>query len=209
MIGQKTLLAKIEQMLTSYPKFSIITGAANSGKRLIAEYICKRLGLQIVYFGTGIDNVREIIELSYQQDKPICYICANADSMSIGAKNSLLKITEEPPNNAYFILTLQSITNTLETIQSRATVLSLDEYTPDELIAYREFKKYPTGFDEIVKEVCSSTGEVDALFSVDVLSFFKFAETVAFQIHIPTTGNIFKIPKSLKMKESDKEGLRP
>ena len=210
MIGQTKLLGKIDKMLSTFPKFTIIVGAKGSGKKTIATHICNKLGLMMVNFGTGIDEVRNIIDLSYSQDKPICYFCPDADSMSIGAKNSLLKITEEPPQNAYFILTLQSINNTLETIQSRATVLALDNYTQDELLNYRAKRGYGGSFDSIIKDVCVSTGEVDELFKNDVPSFYKFANTIVNQIHIPTSGNIFKIPKSLKLSTNEKEvGFNP
>lgn len=201
MIGQSNLISKINQIIDKYPKFSIIVGSKGSGKKTIVKYICKRLGLQMVNFGAGIDEVREIIDLSYQQVKPICYVC-EADTMSLGAKNALLKITEEPPNNAYFILTLQSLSNTLETIQSRATVFALDVYTYDELIEYRKQRKYSNGFDDVIRMTCSSTGDVDELFGNDVPTFNSFAQTVAFQIHLPTTGNIFKIPAHLKTSAS-------
>lgn len=208
MIGQRGLIEKINTMSECFPKFVIITGAKGSGKHLVADYICKKLNLSVVTFGTGIDEVREIIELSYEQDKPICYFCPNADSMSLGAKNALLKITEEPPKNAYFILTLVSLSNTLETIQSRATVLPLDCYSIDDLINYRKYRKYSDYFDNMLKDVCVSTGDVDELYSHDVPSFYKFAETVAFQIAIPTSGNIFKIPKNLKLSEKS-DGYDP
>jgi hypothetical protein len=123
--------------------------------------------------------------------------------MSLGAKNSLLKITEEPPNKAYFILTLQSLSNTLETIQSRGTILSLDEYTSGELLEYRFHRNYQSAYDNIIKEICNNTGEVDELFKHNVEQFYKFAQTVAYQIHIPNTGNIFKISKAIKSKEGE------
>lgn len=198
LVGQKILFSKIDKLLDSYPRFSVIVGPKNSGKRTIAKYICSKLGLQIIPFGLGIDEVRTTIASSYEQTKPICYLCADADGMSLGAKNSLLKITEEPPNNAYFIITLQSMSNTLETIQSRGTVLTLDPYSEQELIEYRASKNYNSKYDNIIKEICSSTGEVDELFTFDVDKFYKYAETVAFQIQVPTSGNIFKIPKQLK-----------
>lgn len=203
MIGQKQLLQKLDKILQRFPKFSIVTGPKGSGKRTVAKHICKQLNLPIVYFGTGIDEIRNIIELSYEQVKPICYVCPDADNMSIGAKNSLLKITEEPPNNAYFILTLQDIGNTLETIKSRATVFALDNYSIDELIQYRQEKHYAPDFDYILKDVCSTTGEVDELFRNDIIGFYSFAKNVAENIAIPTTGNIFKIPKSVKTKETE------
>lgn len=203
MIGQVNLLRNIDKIITSYPKFSIIVGPKGSGKKLITKYICKKLNLHVIPFGTKIDEVREIIELSYEQKDPVCYVCYDADSMSLGAKNCLLKITEEPPNNAYFILTLQSMSNTLETIKSRGTVLSLDEYTEDELLSYRKYKDYSPKYDNIIKEFCTTTGEIDELFKSNIDDFYKFAETVAYQIHIPTTGNIFKISKTIKAKDTE------
>lgn len=203
MIGQKQLLQKLDKIMQRFPKFSIITGPKSSGKRTVAKHICKQLNLPIVNFGTGIDEIRNIINLSYEQVKPICYICPDADNMSIGAKNSLLKITEEPPNNAYFILTLQDIGNTLETIKSRATVFALDAYSTEELLEYRQKKLYPKDYDNIVVDVCTTTGEVDELFKNDIAGFYSFAKNVAENIAIPTTGNIFKIPKSVKTKETE------
>ena len=208
MIGQRGLIEKINTMIDSFPRFSIVVGAKGSGKHDIVKYICNKLHLNIVEFGTGIDEVRKIIELSYEQDKPTCYFCPNADSMSLGAKNALLKITEEPPKNSYFILTLISLSNTLETIQSRATVLPLDVYSNEDLVGYRKYRNYSDKFDYVIKDVCETTGDVDELFSHDVPSFYKFAETVAFQISIPTTGNIFKIPKNLKLTDKS-DGYDP
>ena len=203
MIGQTQLLEKIDKILDSYPKFSIIVGAKGSGKKTIVKHICNKLRLPIVNFGTSIEDVRKVIDLSYEQTEPICYVCADADAMSLGAKNCLLKITEEPPHKAYFILTLQSLSNTLETIQSRGTVLNLDPYSTTELKQYTTYRDYPMKYDKIVDDICSTTGEVDELFKCDVDKFYKFAQTIANQIHIPNTGNIFKISKQIKAKEDD------
>lgn len=203
MIGQKTLLDKIDRLIDKYPKFSIIVGPKGSGKKQIVKYICDKLGVLCVNFGTGIDEVRKIIDLSYEQTEPICYVCSDADSMSLGAKNALLKITEEPPQKALFILTLESMSNTLETIQSRGTVLTLDPYTTDELIQFRQMRSYTPTFDPVIKDICSCTGDVDILFAQDVQKFYQFAKTVAYQIHIPTSGNIFKISQQVKSKSTD------
>lgn len=203
MIGQQKLLNTVDTIGNNFPKFSLIVGPQGSGKKLIARYICDKLKLQMVPFGCGIEEVRNIIDLCYEQREPICYICYDADKMSVGAKNCLLKITEEPPNNSYFILTLQSLSNMLETIQSRGTVLTLDTYSPEELLQYRLWRSYNSNFDSIVKAVCTTTGEVDELFKYDVKAFYNFAETVAYKIHIPTTGNIFKISKAVKSKKDD------
>ena len=209
MIGQEQLQDKIDKMLSNYPKFSIIVGAKGSGKRTIAKSICRKLGLKVAKFGTSIEEVRQVIELSYEQIEPICYLCADADTMSLGAKNALLKITEEPPNNAYFILTLQSLSNTLETIKSRGVVLTLDEYSKEELIEYRKTKSKSDFFDKIITEVCSTTGEVSEIMQYDIPAFYRFAETTAFVISEINSGNVFKIPKHLKLTVADDDGYEP
>lgn len=203
MIGQHQLLEKIGKIIKNYPRFSIIVGPKGSGKTTIVNYICKTLKLPIVYFNTSIDEVREIISLSYEQIEPICYVCLNADNMSLGAKNSLLKITEEPPHNAYFILTLLDINNTLSTIQSRGTVLTLDPYNRQELIDYRLSKGYSSKYDNFIQDICSTTGEVDELFKYDIGKFYNIANTIATQIQVPKTGNIFKIASYIKNKNED------
>lgn len=202
-IGQRNLLQKIDLIINKYPKFSMFVGPKNSGKRTIVNYICNKLKVPVVYFGCGIDEIRQIIELSYEQKDPVFYVCANADNMSIGAKNSLLKITEEPPNLAYFILTLENVSNTLETLQSRASIFNLERYTYEELLQYRNYRDYNNKYDNIIKDICTTTGEVDELFKYDIDKFFNFAVTIAEQIQVPDTGNIFKISKSVNTKDSD------
>jgi len=204
MIGQIKLQEKINKVIDSYPRFSLFVGPKGSGKKTLVKYVCDKLGLRIITFGTSIDDVREAIELAYSQREPICYLFADADGMSVTAKNGLLKITEEPPENAYFVMTLQSMSNTLGTIESRGTLFNLDPYTQDELISYRKYKQYTDTFDNIIRDVCTNTGEVDELFSCDIPAFYKFAETIVSSIHIPKTGNIFKISKQVKSKKDDK-----
>ena len=203
MIGQLQLQEKLNKIMETYPKFSIIVGPKGSGKKTICKYICKKLILPIITFGTSVDNVRQAIDLAYEQYEPTCYMFPDADGMSVSAKNALLKVTEEPPKNAYFMLTLLSMSNTLETIQSRGTVFQLDAYNTQELISYRKYKQYKPDFDSIIEEICSCTGEVDELFTNDIPSFYKFANTIVDNIHIPNTGNIFKISKQIKTKEDD------
>lgn len=203
MIGQSNLLNNIDKIKNRFPRFSIIVGAENSGKQTLCKEISKLLNIDIIVSGIKIDDVRETIELSYNQTTPLIILFPNADSMSLGAKNSLLKITEEPPNNIYFILTLTSIDNTLPTIKSRGTVFNLDNYTKEELLEYRKYKGYNQSSDDIITKICETTGDVDEIFSYNISEFYNFAQQVAYNIHIPTSGNIFKITKRMKIKESD------
>ena len=203
MIGQTKLHDTIERTINRFPKFSIFAGPKGSGKKTIVKETFRRLNIPIVKFGTSIEDVRKAIDLSYEQFEPICYMFPDADGMSVTAKNGLLKVTEEPPKNAYFVLTLESLSNTLETILSRGTSFVLDPYTQEELISYRKFKQYKPDYDDIIKDVCETTGEVDELFTCDIPKFYAFANTIVNSIHIPTSGNIFKISKQVKSKQDD------
>lgn len=60
------------------------------------------------------------------------YILANASAMTVQAQNSLLKMLEEPPSYALFVLTAQSRTELLPTVVSRCTVFSLGGVSREE-----------------------------------------------------------------------------
>ena len=99
-----------------------------------------------------IDDVRRTIEYAYSYTAPTVYIFRNADDMSVGAKNALLKVVEEPPNNAYFIMTVHNIDNMLGTIRSRGTVIKMEPYSMQELRSVSE--------DELKLEYCTNIGEL-------------------------------------------------
>ncbi len=80
-----------------------------------------------------IDVVRDIRKDAYilpNEAQHKVYILKNADRMNVSAQNALLKIIEEPPEYARFILVCESRASLLETIMSRVTPFSLgaDDY---------------------------------------------------------------------------------
>lgn len=135
MIGQKNNLDTVMQwrINKSIPRFIIISGEEGSGRLTLAKVIMSCLDATGIIVGSGIDDVRTTIENAYALSSPTFYIFRNADDMSTPAKNSLLKVVEEPPNNAYFIMTLQNIDNMLGTIKSRGTVIKMEPYSKDEI----------------------------------------------------------------------------
>ncbi|MBL1680403.1 hypothetical protein ELD14_28950, partial [Klebsiella pneumoniae] len=80
--------------------------------------------------------VREVIDNSYSCYTKTMYCLSNADNMRSQAKNAMLKITEEPPENAYFCITAIDESSLLDTIKSRAQVLRMNEYLPSEISEY-------------------------------------------------------------------------
>jgi len=206
MIGQERLLTRIDKMIEAgFPRFTIICGNKQSGRKTIARRIAKALNAHLINSNIKVDDIREIIDLAYKQTEPIVYLLADVDKMSPAAKNALLKITEEPPRKAYFIMTLQDINNTLATLKSRATVLNIDPYTPNEILDYAKAKQYELTKEEqdIVSNLCTVPGEVDLLMRYNILEFYDFVEKVIDNIGIVNGANAFKIGLKLNCKDND------
>lgn len=206
MVGQKKLIEKIDRYVEAgFPRFTIIVGQKGGGKKLIAKKIAKKLNAIHVLTDNKIDTIREIIKQAHKQTSPILYVIPDADKMSIPAKNALLKITEEPPRQAYFIITVEDTNNLLTTLKSRANILELDNYTPSELSEYTAKKGY--NFTEEEKNICINIStcprDIDILSTYDVTEFYNFVKTVFENIRIANGANALKIGTRLKHKEAD------
>lgn len=154
MIGQKNNIKTLMQWRCnrSTPRFIIISGDEGSGRLTLAKVIIKMINAKGIIMGNSIVEVRETIENAYTITEPTCYIFRNADDMKNEAKNALLKVVEEPPNNAYFIMTVQNIDNMLGTIKSRGTVVKMEPYSRSELEILC--------MDELLLEYCSTPGHL-------------------------------------------------
>jgi len=202
-IGQKNVLDRIDNLVetNNFPRFCIIVGPPKSGKRLIANYISDKLNCQFVPSSIKIDDVRDVINSSYTVMDNVCYMWANADDMSIGAKNAILKITEEPPLNSYFIITLRTTENMLPTILSRGTTLYLQPYTPDELSAYGNKRTFIV--DDITANMCSTPGEINMIIQYGEEKFLNFANSVLDNIGIASISNCLKLSNNFALKKDD------
>lgn len=210
MIGQTELrnLIKLQSEHSTLPRFSIIVGPQGSGKKLIASefssYLC--------YYPTFIEdlsigNIREVINESYKVIDTHVYILINVDSMSINAKNSLLKVLEEPPNNSYFIMTCENIDNVLPTIRSRGTIYNMQPYSYSNLIEYYLTLVEKRDDDEldIITEVCDTPGDINLIRSYDVKQFYDYVNLVVDNIAEVSGANAFKIANKIQLGK-DAEG---
>lgn len=202
MIGQKNNLEKIFnwRMNRSTPRFIIITGDKGSGRLTLSKHIAKNINATPVIIDDKIDSVRETIQNAYNVSNTMCYIFRNADRMSMQAQNALLKVVEEPPNNAYFIITLLSPDNTLETIRSRGTLLQIEPYTKEEL------RNFTT--NENMLMYLNNIGEIKEWKEKDFDNVVDFCKDVVEGLPEVTDGNALKIIQRLKFKEDD-EGIDP
>ena len=162
MIGQTQNLEIIEKWINnkSIPRFIIIEGEEGSGKLTLAKYIANKLNSECAIVGNSINDIREVINSSYMINNTTCYIIRDGQELSASAKNSLLKIVEEPPNKVYFIMTLNSLSNMLETIKSRATILKMFPYTKEEL--------HQCTKSDLLVQYCDTIGQIKSIEEKDL-----------------------------------------
>lgn len=206
MIGQQKLLKKLHYMhVYSFPRFVILTGASGGGKKTIVREVASMLGAQLVVCGNKVDEVREVIAMAYKQSIPTLYLFADVDRMSIAAKNALLKVTEESPRQAYFMMTASALESIVPALRSRATCIALDPYTPAELMEYAKQRAYNLSQEEadIVTSVCTVPGEIDLLMKYHVQEFYDYVWLVVDNIGVVNGANAFKIGTKLAYKEED------
>lgn len=201
MVGQENNLEFIRLSIANdcFPRFVIITGEKGSGKKTLASFIAKKClkSFEIIP-GNSVDAVRQAIDNSYRCAGVTAYIFPDADKMSIQAKNALLKITEEPPRDAFFIMTVESVNNTLETLKSRGVEIQMEAYSKKQLASLVE---NATDKDKIAIRIASNPGQLKQLQSIDVEIFIAFCHKVLDNIGSVTGVNAFKIGDSFNFKD--------
>ena len=206
MIGQEKLKEVIDTICKTrgLPRFTIITGRKGQGKKTLVREVAKRFNYLIVEVGNKVDDIREAIELSYKQTEPIIYLLADADDMSLGAKNSLLKVIEEPSQRAYFMMTLEQIENTLETIKSRAYVLNMEEYTDiEKQQMITELLPNRTVEEKNILHIANNYGQMQKIISYGTLDFYNYVEKVYKNIYKVQSANSFKLAEKLDLKNDN------
>lgn len=203
MIGQKRLLDELDSLKT-LPRTMIISGSRGGGKKLIAKKIAEKLDAEMIMCDGKVDTVREVTELAYKLVDNIMYVFPNVENMSTAAKNALLKITEEPPNKSYFVLTTTDLSQVLDTIKSRAVIFFIDTYSQLEIEEYIDLKYSVNEIDkEYISAVCSVPGQVDLLMQYNISEFADFINLVINNIFEVNIANAFKISNRLQLKQDD------
>ena len=150
-----------------------------------------------------VDAIREIINTAYTATDAIVYHIQNADNMRAEAKNALLKITEEPPKNAYFVMTIQNDSSLLATLKSRAQVLRAEPYTKEELKQYAQ-EKYPDdNWTDLLMNIVSTPYDIDVMSIYDKTAFIEYVNLVIDNIGTVEPANAFKSANNLQFKDTD------
>lgn len=203
MVGQENLIKSLNALIeqNTFPRFCIFVGTEGSGKKLIANTIAHQISDIVINVGIKVDDIRNMIESSYRLTSTCVYIIPDTDGMSLAAKNALLKVTEEPPNNAYLIMTIQDENKALDTIKSRGTVFHMERYTPLEIEAYASDTFGYSPEIEIYHALCENIGEVKKLHSYNVKAFYRYVNLVVDNIATVSGANAFKIGNKINFKD--------
>lgn len=197
--------SKAKNMLTtwqssdSFPHFLIISGDKGSGRLTLSKEFARMLDARIhIQEELSAEAIRNMIAAAYDvPDKLVCVI-PNADSMSISAKNLLLKLTEEPPENGYIIMTLLSLENTLNTLLSRSLQIVMEPYSVEEL---------KTIVDEpLLCKVATTPGMLKELQEHGVeytKGLTDFCNKLLYHVDTVTSVNALKSATRVKFKDSD------
>ena len=204
MIGQRCVQQQIKAEIEgrSLARFIILVGDTGSGRKTLAKEIAKWTDAECVIVDKGVDAIREVIEQCYVVSSNILYVL-DGDNMSPSAKSSLLKVTEEPPNKARFVLTVADLGQTLNTLTSRARVFRMDNYTDTDIA-------YFAGTEDVrFSNFCTNKREVDLLKTYGIDEFTDFISLVVDNIADVSGANALKIGNKIAFKgETDKYDLK-
>ena len=204
MVGQNRLKQEFKELVDQgrFPRFSIIIGSNGSGKKEMVKYLAGLLGVTPYKAGNGIADVRQVITEAYKSAVPVLYEFDNADTMSREAKNALLKVTEEPPHQAYFVMTLENRWGTLTTLLSRGTVYNMDPYTRADLLQYVEEHNIQ-GDKNTILSLCTNIGELVTLSELGIDDFYGKVCKVVDNVSQVSVANALKISEFISFTEED------
>ena len=218
MIGQTNILHRLKRdyINNDIPRFALFVGAEGSGKATLAKTVAKDAFNGNVIFvenrAPKIDEIRGVIESAYKVSEPTLIIILDVDRMSNAAKNSVLKVIEEPPKNVSFIMTACDTQCVLPTILSRARKYTLDNYSSRELFEYLESLKLDIDKTTMVKLIhsCNTPGDINKLIKqagddVDgyITAFYEYVETVMNNVALVSGANALKIGSKINLKDDD------
>lgn len=208
-IGQKQIQSKITAIigLNKFPRFALFIGPEGCGKRTIMNWTASKLNAKdiIKYEKPGVDQVRSMISDAYKLINTTVFIMPNIHLMSTAAKNALLKITEEPPNKAYFLMSVDSVENALETIRSRSVTFQMQSYSKEELNEYLNSQKTQPNASEkhFILNVSNNIADIQKLLTNDVSAFSDYVNLVVDNIAVVSGPNSFKLADKLAVKSED------
>jgi len=218
LVGHIKLLFQLEKLIETQdlPQAILLRGPGGVGKSSILRKLATflqgqedptRANLDTMFLNDDghslkIETMRkakEFMQLSRQGEYKICII-KNIERMTIPASNSFLKILEEPPQKAIFLLTSSNPDGLLDTIISRCRTLSCESLNEIEIVEALKLEFPGKNVTELQKLV-SQTG-LSLAKAVDLLEDEEASKEYAKQIELlDTMRQNQSIPEIMKVAQ--------
>lgn len=208
MIGQDILINKINILtLDNFPKSLILLGSEGSGKHLIFDLIRNKLG--IPYFDITNSISRNTIDEIYLKVEPTLYLI-EIDLVTTKEENMLLKLVEEPLDNAYIIFIAKNKSTIISTILNRCQIWELQQYSEDQLRYFlsTKYDNYPDYFKFL--EFCDTPGQLLSMIdnNYDIPSMIELANKIIDHISTARFSNTLTLSNKFSFNnETDKLNL--
>lgn len=160
--GNVDLVSTLKNLLSKPkpPHAYLLTGETGCGKTTTARIIADMLGCKGTDFKEinasdfrGIDMIREII--SNAKYKPLegkcrMWLIDESHKLTGDAQNAMLKLLEDPPEHAYFILATTDPQKLISTVKGRCSVFNLQTLSDKDM--YRLLKRITVAEKEVVEK---------------------------------------------------------
>ena len=205
MIGQRNLTSRLGALirLKKLPRFIILVGEVGSGRRTVAKWLADEMSADFIEVDKSAEAVREVVEKCYKANGATVYFIADGDTLSNPAKSALLKVTEEPPKNAYFVMSTTDAENVLPTLVSRAFVYNMDSYSIADIA---EFLNDPKADLRAYANCCTNGREVN-LVKQWGKEFFDFVTLVIDNIADVSGSNALKMENRIAFTDDTDSSL--
>lgn len=211
MIGQKKLIQQIDDMIEKhhFPRFSVVVGDRGMEHEDVAHYVASKMEVPIIKLqDVKVETIRNMISQAYKLHNTTVFCIPHADDMSVNAKNAILKVVEDTPNRAYFIMCLEDINNTLSTIQSRAMVFQMIRPTHDDIKEFaRSLYVNVEDVDEnrlnLLSQAACTVGDVLTINKLGVESYYSYANQFIKDVVELDGAEAFKLTERLAIKDEE------
>jgi len=194
MIGQEQLL---KTLIENDFKCILLIGPRGHGKKHLAQEVAKAKNLELkTYNELKVDNIREMIEDGQTLRVKTMFLLPDVDNnMTTQAQNAALKFIEEPPKNAFIVMTAEKIDGVLPTIQSRSKTFTMNAYTKEHLANFTT--------NEILTRIAENPGQIKRMESADSNGLLQLAEKVCENIGRISAANVFSILNHVEEDDLD------
>ena len=195
MVGQEKIQKLIADLtLENFPNPLLLYGEWGCGKSLVSHTIANKFNLEFKDISESL--ILETLDDAYINPTPALYYI-NTEIFLSGNKvdratNVILKFLEEPPKNAFIILSCTNPNRLKNTITNRCQAWGFVPYSIEELKKFTE--------DDSLLEIAHTPGQIISYSEQPIKEMIDYANSILDKLHLATPSNTFKIENKLSFK---------